>query len=55
MKLSDAIAHAEGEIVRADYIDNTARMIAEKEYWRSQATRLRAIELRRAPEIAELV
>lgn len=55
MKLSEAIAQAEGEIVRADYIDNTARMISEKEYWRGQVTRLRMVELRRAPEIEELV
>ncbi|MFC3724444.1 hypothetical protein [Neoaquamicrobium sediminum] len=55
MKLSDAIAYCEREIARADYIDNTARMLDEKQRWSGTREILLQVQERRAPEIRELV
>lgn len=55
MKLTESIARANSEITMADYIDNTARMLEEKGYWRQQLARLEARQRDREPEIEGLV
>lgn len=55
MKLTAAIEYARGEIVRADYIENTNDMLAERNRWQSHLTMLLERQKRRAAEVGELV